>query len=491
MRRLTVHSCRLAALLAMSASLAASDSDGVHQYFITEPQDVTANLGDTVVFPCVVGRRDGMLQWTRNGFGLGMEASLPGFPRYSLTPADGLRIEPVTEADAGEYQCQVGAGPASPPIRSRSARLAVQVPPGPPHILQSLDSEDDGIVRVKDGEIAILECQSDGGRPAASLEWWQDERGQTPLHLEAVNTRTVKDDATDSFRTVSSLRFRVCRADHHSRLILCSASNVAAASGSSPKLVTQVRLEVLSAPRVELGISSGVGPLREDTPGGVVLHCQADSYPPVTAFTWYRDGRLLAGETREFLNIHRLDRNLHNAVIGCEASNTMGSSPRAVKSLSLQYGPAIVQQPEAMLVGREGETIQLTCKADSNPPARYTWTKETAAAESAGGGDSHLQSTPVGYSSSLQLVVSRHTVGVYRCQALVEGWDSAWSRSALVGILERPRIETSPAGGGGQAVQYAAVGEDVELTCRIQSLSRDLNVTWDYKGEQRLFNFPY
>ena len=475
-------------LLLLTTTPTASGSDQSRgQYFIREPEDVTANLGDTVVFACHVGGTGtvGLRQWTRNGFGLGTEASLPGFPRYSLTADNSLQIEPVAEADAGDYQCQVGGTDTSPPMRSRSARLTVQVPPGPPQILHddTKDTDDDSgdvVISVKDGETAILECESMGGRPAASLNWWQDEVGRSVQQLEEVKTRTVKywenDTAVDnnSLRTVSVLRLRVSRTNHHNRLILCAASNVA----SSSSMVTRVRLSVLSVPRVELGISSGVGPLREG--GSVTLHCQAvEGHPPAHAYAWYRDGRLLVGETREFFALPRLDRSHHNVVIGCEASNAVGtSSTRAVKQLSLQYGPVIMQQPEAMLVGREGETLQLSCRADSNPPARYTWTKESVGDESTSTGEQE-KNAPIGFASTLPLVVNRHTVGLYRCQALVESWPPSVSRPARVGVLERPRIE---AGSGETVVVYGALGEDVELTCRIRSLSRDLNITWDYKG---------
>jgi hypothetical protein len=197
-------------------------------------------------------------------------------------------------------------------------------------------ADDDEVIRVKDGETAVLECESAGGRPAANLAWWQDEPGRPPLQLEPVTNRRVKNktSAEDSGRTVSSLRLRANQADHHNRYLLCVASNVASGSVAADLLTARVRLEVFSLPRVALGISSGVGPLREGAPGGLVLHCQAEGQPPADDFAWYRDGRLLAGERGEFLALHRLDRSLHNAVIGCEASNGLGSSARAAKTSS-------------------------------------------------------------------------------------------------------------------------------------------------------------
>ena len=75
------------------------------------------------------------MQWTRNQFGLGMDPSLPGYPRYSLTPEGFLKITAVDEKDAGNFQCQVGSGENSMPIMSRQAKLTVQLPPGQPTIL--------------------------------------------------------------------------------------------------------------------------------------------------------------------------------------------------------------------------------------------------------------------------------------------------------------------------------------------------------------------
>jgi hypothetical protein len=406
-----------------------------------------------------------------------------------------LKIEPVAEADAGEYQCQVGAAAdGSPPLRSRSARLVVQIPPGPPKIIyhqdsneRSKDNSGDHVVSVRNGETIVLECESTGGRPAASLEWWQDEPGRLPAQLDAVTTRTAKDDSdkTESIRTVSSLRLRVSSSEHHNHFILCGASNVAS---NGQQQLARVRLEVLSPPRVELGISSGVGPLREGD--SVTLHCQAvEGHPPADAYAWYRDGRQLTSDTREFLTFPRLDRSLHGVVLGCEASNGVGVSPvRATKQLSLQYSPVIVQQPEPLVVGREGEAVQLSCRADSNPPARYTWTKEPAEdGNIVRGGE---QSAPIGFSATLQLVVNRHTVGRYRCQALVEGWSAALSKPARIGVLERPKIEMN-SNGGGDIVEYAPLGTDAELTCRIRSLTAEVNITWDYKGKVATTHFRY
>ena len=41
------------------------------QYFIEVPQNQTVNEGDTILLRCQVGNRQGIVQWTRNGFAMG------------------------------------------------------------------------------------------------------------------------------------------------------------------------------------------------------------------------------------------------------------------------------------------------------------------------------------------------------------------------------------------------------------------------------------
>ena len=59
----------------------------------------------------------------------GYDRGLPGFPRYSVLGDDdlgtyNLQIANATLADNANYECQVGPGGGSPPIRS-SARLDI------------------------------------------------------------------------------------------------------------------------------------------------------------------------------------------------------------------------------------------------------------------------------------------------------------------------------------------------------------------------------
>ena len=58
------------------------------QEFLREPHDQTAKVGDHVTLPCRVKNKRGSLQWTRDGFGLGIERNLTGFDRYHMSGDD-------------------------------------------------------------------------------------------------------------------------------------------------------------------------------------------------------------------------------------------------------------------------------------------------------------------------------------------------------------------------------------------------------------------
>ena len=138
------------------------------QRFAIEPVDATSRLGDTIILPCRVVNRIGLLQWTRDGFGLGLDRQLSGFARYQMVGSEeegdySLEISNVQLEDDAMFQCQVGASSNVAGIRSRSSKLTVFIPPEP--------------VRIKEGEFldtvegkqVILNCESNGGKPIAEV----------------------------------------------------------------------------------------------------------------------------------------------------------------------------------------------------------------------------------------------------------------------------------------------------------------------------------
>lgn len=162
-----------------------------NQQFRRTPDNQTATIGDTVTLACSVVNKAGVLQWTRDGFGLGTDRNLNGYERYHMVGSEEegklkimlrasnefdlniiftisgdytLVIDKVTLEDDAVFQCQVGPGPESiKELRSANAKLTVEVPTGAPQILQG-----DFLQTTEDREIR-LECISQGGKPAAEV----------------------------------------------------------------------------------------------------------------------------------------------------------------------------------------------------------------------------------------------------------------------------------------------------------------------------------
>ncbi len=62
------------------------------QQFVIEPEDVEAVLGTHITLPCRVTSKQGVLQWTKDDFGLGTHRNLSAFERYYL---DTYKPQPV------------------------------------------------------------------------------------------------------------------------------------------------------------------------------------------------------------------------------------------------------------------------------------------------------------------------------------------------------------------------------------------------------------
>ena len=58
------------------------------QAFVREPKNQIATVGDHVTLPCQVVNKRGVLQWTRDGFGLGTDRNLTGYDRYRMSGHD-------------------------------------------------------------------------------------------------------------------------------------------------------------------------------------------------------------------------------------------------------------------------------------------------------------------------------------------------------------------------------------------------------------------
>ncbi|CAB4058946.1 Irregular chiasm C-roughest protein [Lepeophtheirus salmonis] len=396
-------------LIPGSLSLTSPRSGTGEQSFIREPSDQIAIVGEHVTLPCRVVNKKGELQWTRDGFGLGVERNLTGFSRYHMIGSDEeddwtLDINPVDLEDDAEFQCQVGAAENTPPIRSRDAVLTVLVPPSKPIIHPSGD-----FLRTVEGKGVEIVCESRGGKPAAEITWFDS---QNEVVREGVQTFQELAEDGKRFNTKSILKFVAKAESHHEKNFTCQAQNSA---DRQPHSVS-INLQVHYPPKVNLQQTDPM--IKEGS--SAKFSCNAHANPSQMSYNWYISGKLVPEAKKRDYIINSVDRRLHNAIIRCDVTNSIGKTVQAAK-LNVSYPPLFLTRPESSS-GSPGENVQLSCRVDSNPKALYQW---------------YHKSFLVGHSENITIKVDERQTGEYVCKAFVPGYEDI-TASAMLYMKQSP-----------------------------------------------------
>lgn len=427
---------------------------GLEQRFAMEPQDQTAIVGSRVTLPCRVINKTGVLQWTKDDFGLGTHRNLSGFDRYSMIGSDeegdfSLDIFPVMLDDDARYQCQVGPGLSGEPgIRSKFASLTVLVPPEPPRIVQG-----DFLVTTEDREIE-LECVSLAGKPAAEITWIDGLGDVMKDGLEYI-VEALPDGRRFTAKSILKL---TPKKEHHNTTFTCQAQNTADRTYRSAKL----RLEVKYAPKVTLSIVNGLGPSGRLTEFAEVrLACKADANPLDLTYRWYINDELVPGDYTTELIIPNITRKYHDAIVKCEVHNPVGKSEES-ETLDVTYGPRFRTRPRSIQADL-GATVTLSCDVDGNPLPDIVWIHDDSA-------------KVVGTSANLTLDVDADTAGRYYCKASVMGFPEIGAEAAI--YLKGPPTIIS------HRTQFGIQGDNVRLECVAFSIPKPEHVMWTYKGNE-------
>ena len=262
---------------------------------------------------CGVRDKVGVLQWTKDDFGLGTSRSLPGYSRISMVGGNNetwnLEILNVTLEDDGKYQCQVGATETSEPIRSEYAVVTVLSAPQPPVLTVG------SVLAVEEDELAVVQCISRGGHPASVIRWRLDGELVTAGIEEAVS----EIPGSRAMLTVSTLKFPVSLGLAGASLV-CEAENKA---GPAESVRTEIDVEF--KPKVSLR-SDLRSDSQEVTEGQeVTFYCQAEAAPAEVSFQWFIDNEELAEVTGAELVV-AATRNLHQARVSCLVRNRLGQT---------------------------------------------------------------------------------------------------------------------------------------------------------------------
>ncbi|XP_076331880.1 irregular chiasm C-roughest protein-like isoform X1 [Tachypleus tridentatus] len=418
-------------------------TDSAPQRFIREPEDKTVILGEDVLLPCRVENKVGMLQWTREGFGLGSDRELIGFPRYTMVGNDeegdfSLQIVNAQLDDNAEFQCQVGAAEGVKGIRSKTATITVTVPPEPPQIVQG------HYLVTTAGNTVQLICEAHAGKPPAELSWLDGEGDVVTSNTE-YETRVL----SDAKRANAILKLELTPArKHHMKNFTCRSENPAL---KQPAFAT-IRLEVKYAPEVSLS-ALNANLVEYDN---VQLYCEVEANPMDVVYKWYRNNEIIVGDHTTHLLINRLGREYNNNNISCEVSNSVGKSGSTVV-LNVLYGPKI-KDPISIVAADTGDEVSLHCDADGNPKPEIAWIREDL-------------NRIVGVEPMLVISdVTAEKVGKYTCRATVAGFPET-STHIMVYIKGPPKVQ-------GSSIQYGQLGQRVEVECVIYSVPDPVQIKW-------------
>ncbi|XP_064104325.1 nephrin-like [Macrobrachium nipponense] len=368
-------------LLTSAESSDEGEPDDQAQQFAVVPESVEVNAGDDVFLKCVVLNQQGKTQWTKDGFALGFERDVPGYPRYSYSgdPAKGehhLVINGTTLEDDGEYQCQVGPTATTSALWA-AANVTVMVPPSSISV-----TGDQGGKKVAGitGQTLQLECIVKDGRPAPSVAWYRNGfMLDQDLHAERLETSpkgrrwsvvshlVITPEADDDGQQFS------CRALHPSLM------------NSPTSLVASVVLSILHPPKPPAisGYFTGdvlkAGEL-------VTLTCESPGGNPTPELTWYKDGQLLdpqnftsgdeerSNKDGKLSLVFRVKPEDDKAVFECQAVNEMVDEPLSANvTFTVHYSPkrVVVKGPSVVAAG---QTFTLTCLTSrANPSASINW----------------------------------------------------------------------------------------------------------------------
>lgn len=417
------------------------------QSFEEEPQDTTAKHGEAVTLPCKIKDRRGVVQWTKDGFGLGTDTDLHGFSRYKMIVNDdegvyNLYIRPVLVEDDAEYQCQVGGADGERHLKSTNAKLTVHFPPKDADDKVYLDKSSPMYTTA--GVPVRITCEAGLSTPAAEIKWLMNGKEDFPRN----SINTTKQRQADSILVgVRSHLDLTPERKHHEANFTCQVSHPAL---EEPILRT-LTMMVKYPPKVTINVDS----VKIKEGDDVKFTCAAEGNPSVLRYRWEVEEVSVVGDHTTEFNIEDISRERNGATVACIVSNSIGTS-RDTKKISVEYAPRFKTEPTDVDAD-EGEQVTLACDVDGNPPPEIVWLHEA-------------QNKVIKIGAKLELTVKRETVGTYHCRAAVAGFPEE-SRSMQVFMRGAPKVMP-------QVEQFGLEGDRVQVACLIKSVPKPSEVVW-------------
>ena len=423
------------------------------QVISSPPSDVIAVSGERARLRCSVHNRQGPCQWTKNGFGLGEDPDLPGYARYSMdTSGDkcDLVIDPVLAEDEAEYQCQVGPVPGTPGVSSDLVSLTVHHEPGLPHILEAKHGD---TLQVERGQELRLECETQGGKPVADIEWKHGDGSKVEAEVMDIVTR-MEDQMT--FRTRSVLKM----IPEKEETVYCEAT-------SSMFPVARKSQEVKIKIRGQISASLEFNKEVVMVGDSVDVKCNVEKGNSILTYKWFLNNVEMKKEKLDTIRLENVAAQHNNLMIKCLVENSEGKI-EVEEPLVVRSPLRLVEEP-GRLVASLGDSLTLRCRAEGGAgetELSYIWTRDR---------DNKL----LGVGGELRLEVTKDTVGELTCTVIATDGEKVTGRSEVV-ARRAPSVRVQGAG-----EVEASLGSTSVLSCYVDNSYDGTRVIWT-RGEAEL-----
>ncbi|XP_074074964.1 nephrin isoform X2 [Macrotis lagotis] len=343
------------------------------QDFWLLPDNVTVIAGEDAVLKCGVRARQGDVQWVKDGFVLGPNPEIPGFPRYRMTgnPDRGefhLHISKCDISDDAEFECQVSRSETSPELVSPRITVTVLVPPT---VIQ-MNPEAGSVVTWVAGQEYSITCTSGDSKPEAEIIFHQDN-WIVPDVFPYTNPGSYEKFVT----TEATVRVTPKPSDN-GKLFVCEVTNPA----MKESLKSFFTMNILFPPGPP--IIKWPGQLEGKAKAGqdLKLPCISQGGNPLATLQWLKNGKVIS-TVWETDHKQALARSIlpltiqpedNGAQLSCEAQNSVSPEVQEhVITLHITFPPSSITILGSTSL-EENKTTSFSCfTKSSNPGVSLSW----------------------------------------------------------------------------------------------------------------------
>uniref|UniRef100_A0A8B9PQ65 Sialic acid binding Ig like lectin 1 n=1 Tax=Apteryx owenii TaxID=8824 RepID=A0A8B9PQ65_APTOW len=264
-----------------------------------------------------------------------------------------LLLREVTTEDSGTYRFRFEIVNGDRWSAARDVMLMVSDDPERPTTAANEE--------ISEGAVSTFRCSTPYVCPFGSVALrWRGYNAQ----VSAVSTSVQLDTGGVYLRQTLNTTFSW---KDHSKKLLCEVSL------GSKKATGEVILRVRYVPKdIKVSLNPSTQNIRVGDTASFTCTVNS-SYPPVTAYRWYKDGAAVASE--QVLTLQHVRREDYGQY-HCEAENSVGSGAAPAVTLYV-FSAEISVSPAAEV--REGTTAALSCDVPGreNQDLNYTWYKNS------------------------------------------------------------------------------------------------------------------